>query len=1165
MPLPRLPLCLLGCLAAWLCLALPARAQTHRDTLDIGGVQPYRLRPFVMAHTFRLLADTSLVDSSMFGLDAAPGLLRVNLVGDPPRVLVAEYETWPFDLQLVYSNGRVVREDVTDTSDVITLLEEPRSERASDIFGNARLQRSGSISRGVTAGSNRDATIESALRLQLEGEVIEGVTVRAALTDENTPILPEGTTQRLSEFDRVFVEIEAAPGVARLGDVDVTFDAGTFGRLNRKVQGGFVRAGVPGRGLWRGATVSAVGARPRGAFRVQEIQALDGVQGPYRLEGARGEPFILVVPGSEVVFLDGIRLTRDRSADYTIDYATGEVTFTPRRLLTRDQRIVVEFQYVLQQFSRTVAGVQVESSVGRDEDRATIHATFIREADQPSFEIDQSLTAADSLALIEAGDGQAFRSGAERVRFDPEAPFVQYVVQRTTDADSIFVPITMTPTADEPVYRVRFSRVPTGTGRYRRGAREFSGIVYDFVGSGGDYEPIRPLATPSNQQLLALGGQIRAVGPLRIEGEWAGSFNDRNRFSDLDDGDDRGQAYDMRLHIDPVDLDRWGRLSATAGRRFQDARFVAFERLRPPEFGQRYNVPGAFGGGTLDETVRETRDEGEVTWEIGPASRLSIEGGRLTRGTGLRADRQAVDLRTGGWVESNVRAQRSFSRDTLSRSRGPWTQIDADVGIPLLQGRLRPFVAVEGERRALRRLDSDTLRAQSLAFAEVRPGVAWRGEAFQASLSAGTRSEWLPVGADFERGIAGRVVAGDARYDGDAFQASSRFTVRQRDARNADVIGARAGAGEAVAIQTDARWQPLDRAVDLDLGYEAQTQRTPQLQEIYVRITPDLPEAQFVWVDDDGDGIRDLDEFVPETGPLEGTYARTFVPSDTLVGVVGITTRARLTLDPGRLRGTSQTRIGRLVRSTRWRTQFDVQERSSLDDPTRLYLLDPTAFQQAATTLNGRVRLTQSVEFFRGQPRYGLEIGASLIRTRNQLAGNTESRRIDQLRASGRYGFSSDWSLTGEATTGRESSDSERFGSRRYRLRTDEGQGGVRWTPGAGTSVQATLVATQKADAGADRSSRIFRVPLEARYARPSGLLASGLMEWANVRLQGDASGEAAFELTDGRGTGRSLLWNAALTVRLSRSLDLTAQYDGRAPSGAPTIHTGRMQLSATF
>lgn len=1159
MPTVRL---LLLCLIA--CVAGESHAQTHRDTLDIGGIQPYRLRPFVMAHTFRLLADTSVVDTSRFTLDAAPGLLRVNLVGDPPRVLVAEYNTWPFDLQLVYRNGRVMREDITDTSDVITLLEEPRSERPSDIFGNARLQRSGSISRGVTAGSNRDATIESALRLQLEGEVIEGVTVRAALTDENTPILPEGTTQRLSEFDRVFVEIEAAPGVARLGDVDVAFDAGTFGRLNRKVQGGFVQAGVPGRGLWRGATVSAVGARPRGAFRVQEIQALDGVQGPYRLEGARGEPFILVVPGSEVVFLDGVRLTRDRSADYTIDYATGEVTFTPRRLLTRDQRIVVEFQYVLQQFSRSIAGVQFESSVGRDDERAAVHATFIREADQPSFEVDQSLTAADSLALVQAGDGQAFRSGAERVRFDPEAPYVQYVVVRQPP-DSIFVPLTMTPTADEPVYRVRFSRVPTGTGRYRRGAREFSGIVYDFVGSGGDYEPIRPLATPSNQQLLALGGQVRAIGPMRLEGEWAGSLNDRNRFSDLDDGDDRGQAYDLRLHVDPVDLGSWGQLSATGGRRFQDAQFVAFERLRPPEFGQRYNVPGAFGGGTLDETVRETRDEGEVTWKIGPASQVSVEAGRLTRGTGLRADRQALDLRTGGWIESTLRAQRSFSRDTLSQSRGPWTQIDADLGVPLLGGKLRPFIAVEGERRALRALDSDTLRAQSLAFAEVRPGVAWRGQSFQASLSAGTRSEWLPVGANLERGIAGRVVAGDLRYDGDSFQASSRFTVRQRDARNAEVIGARASAGEAVAIQTDARWQPLNRAVDLDLGYEAQTQRTPQLQEIYVRITPDLPEAQFVWQDDDGDGIRDLDEFVPETGPLEGTYARTFVPSDTLVGVVGITTRARFTFDPGRLDGTSETRVGRFLRSTRWRTQFDVQERSSLDDPTRLYLLDPTAFQQAATTLNGRVRLTQSVEFFRGQPRYGLEVGGSLIRTRNQLAGNTESRTIDNVRASGRYGFSSDWSITAEATTGLETSDSERFGSRRYRLRTDEGQGGMRWTPGAGTSVQASLVAAQKTDAAADRSSRILRIPIEAHYARSSGLLASGLFEWADVQLDGDAAGEAAFELTDGRGTGRSLLWNAALTVRLSRSLDLTAQYDGRAPSGAPTIHTGRMQLSATF
>ena len=63
----------------------------------------------------------------------------------------------------------------------------------------------------------------------------------------------------------------------------------------------------------------------------------------------------------------------------------------------------------------------------------------------------------------------------------------------------------------------------------------------------------------------------------------------------------------------------------------------------------------------------------------------------------------------------------------------------------------------------------------------------------------------------------------------------------------------------------------------------------------------------------------------------------------------------------------------------------------------------------------------------------------------------------------------------------------------------------------------------------------------------------------------------AAFEtkttllLTDGRGPGTSGLWSAGAQAALSRLLSLTLAYDGRAAPGAPTIHTLRMQVSATF
>jgi hypothetical protein len=138
--------------------------------------------------------------------------------------------------------------------------------------------------------------------MELSGEVVEGVDLRAVLTDENTPILPEGTTQRLSEIDRVFIEVTSRRGSAQLGDFDFTLAASEFAQFNRKLQGAKVRGSIPGgNGLVSGAEVVVAGATSRGTYRSQTLSAIDGVQGPYRLEGEAGERFILVVPGTEEV------------------------------------------------------------------------------------------------------------------------------------------------------------------------------------------------------------------------------------------------------------------------------------------------------------------------------------------------------------------------------------------------------------------------------------------------------------------------------------------------------------------------------------------------------------------------------------------------------------------------------------------------------------------------------------------------------------------------------------------------------------------------------------------------------------------------------------------------------------------------------------------------
>ena len=311
----------------------------YRDTLDLR--QPLRLRPFVLPRTLTLRLNRVPLDTTQFALDARTGDLQLNL--DPrPQVtdmLVAVYRTLPFEDH----DRTFARRRIEDTPDTLGRRRVVEAERPNDdpLFGDTpRLRRRGSISRGIVAGNRRDVSIESGLRMELSGEIAAGVEVQAVLTDENTPIQPEGTTQRLSDFDRVYVQLDTRQGQARLGDIDLAFTGTEFAPYVRKLQGAAVTAQAPAlfSGAFAGGEATIAGATARGLFRSQDLVPVEGVQGPYRLEGRDGEQFIIVIAGSERVYLNGQLLTRGESADYVIDYATGEVTFTPRRLITGSRR-----------------------------------------------------------------------------------------------------------------------------------------------------------------------------------------------------------------------------------------------------------------------------------------------------------------------------------------------------------------------------------------------------------------------------------------------------------------------------------------------------------------------------------------------------------------------------------------------------------------------------------------------------------------------------------------------------------------------------------------------------------------------------------------------------------------------------------------------------------
>ncbi|MEQ8324114.1 MAG: hypothetical protein RH916_05505 [Vicingaceae bacterium] len=1132
-------------------------------------------------------ASMNLIDTSRYGVRYFTSTIFPK---ENAALLVGEvnvyYRTFPFNLSRQYVHKDISLIEI-DQSGFQNPFVYQVSANDEDFFELDGLNKSGSISRGVSLGNNQDLAVNSNLDLQLSGKLTDDVKILAAISDGNIPIQPDGNTQQLQEFDRVFIQLYNDQYKLIAGDYRMRNEASNhFLRYNKSLQGGRVEALIKtdenGSELEKGKAyyTSFSAAVSKGKFAINRIPGIEGNQGPYLLRGAENESFIVVISGTEKVYIDGKLLKRGQNYDYIIDYNSAELTFTPNQIITKDKRITVEFQYSDRYYARSLYHLRG----GYRDEKMEVEVNYYNEGDNKNQSLDRELSNEDKTVLSAIGDSLG-RAIVPNIRFDSSADLSNEILYKLVYATQPFGPDSFFAYSTDPdsaFWRVGFSYVGPNSGDYVQASSDANGKVFAFVPrdplSGrlnGDYMPVTVIVTPKRKQMLTMGGKYNLSENSSLSFEGAYSSNDINTFSSQQDQDNDGYGFlikqdnslPMSNDLNPLKLD----LGLMA--EYISPQFKEIERFRGVEFYRDWNLQRPIG---TDPTGLVSQQD-----QAGAYLGLSKQGvGRITYSINSYRD-------VGSYEGINNKINGSFKQQGFTaRMRGSYLSSKGDVNTSffrynaLASQKVWKFrVGLEAEEENSQKLDpnSDTLAPESFrwtwwkAFVESADSS---GNSYR--LSYVNRYDYLPD-EQFQR-LKAASFAEDASFElylqeNPKHQFIGRITYRRLEVLDSSIIQSRSGEtiqgkldfatarDESILAKLDYRGLFFNRLVSWQTYYEIGSGLEIK-REVVFEGPLDPGQGSYIWNDINDDGIQQKDEFFIAPTPLEGVYNRVFLPTNEFQRAYTNTFNQVIFIKPEVLLSKKRG-IAKFAGRFSDRLTYRIDKKSNEENvynPFRFNFESDSLLSLNNTWLN-------TVYFNRLSSAFGLEFNYRENNFRNLFISGKESRSDVSRGLRARWNISKKFTLNTEFEEGRKQAASENFSDRNFDIVSRTLSPEFYFQPGIAFRVGVTYdYSTQENSqeyGGQNALSDDFGLELRYNVAQKGSFQMN--VNYILIAFEGVKDPAITVEMLNGLQAGRNATWSLLYQRNLGKYLQLSVNYSGRQSENSSIVNLGGAQVRAFF
>jgi len=1119
----------------------------------------------VVLDTLSIVAGTfSIKDSTLkpnYILLEPKGLLIWKQRNNLPDSIQVAFETFPFLLSKQYYHKSLSQMQAA-TNNFANPYTLSYQKNNNDIFKMEGLNRSGSITRGVTFGNNQDVVVNSNLNLQLSGKISDNISIKAAIADDNIPIQPEGNTQQLQEFDKVYIQLNDEKSQLVAGDFVLNKPPSHFMNYFKRNQGGsFNTSFKEGKNNQQTHSFDASAAVSKGKFSRNVILGIEGNQGPYRLKGAENESFIIILSGSENVYIDGKLLQRGQENDYIIDYNTAQITFTAKQIITKDKRIVAEFQYVDRNYARSIITFGHDFTQGKFKTRLHVYS----EQDNKNKPVNLTLSDTQKEILRNVGDSINYALAPSVDTVDFSTIQVLYKEQDSIVDGLTYVKIYVYSTNPErAIYRPSFSNVGQGNGNYININSSANGKVYQWVAPNngikqGSYEPLILLPTPKQRQMMIAATDYQINKNIKTGVEMAISNYDVNTFSSI--GNANNQGYGIKYYIDgktPLKDSIKGVSLLTLGSYEMISKgFTQIERFRSVEFERDWNRSS-----TLINNVQQIASIG-LGVEKEKVYRALYKFNTFTEQSNYNGQQHMLNsIYNKNGIKANfdgsLLGSNSIANNTVFlRQKGAIAKDFKKKNIVI-------GLSEEQEKSSFKSLENDSLLAQSFHYFE------WQAFANNSDSAKNTyelkyvnRTDWLPKDNDFKMASVGQSYVFSTGFNpspSSTFKNTS--TYRILNIKDTTLITQNADKSLVNRIEYSIRL--LKGSINLSTFYELGSGLEVKKEYSFIEVA--TGQGSYTWKDYNENGIKELNEFEISVFSDQAKYLKVFTPTNAFVKTFNNQFNQLVNINAPAKWAAKKKTVKKLVSRFSNQTAYRIDRKtadSNLEDSFNPF--NNLKFDSTLVSLSANLRST--FYFNRLDPKFGLDFTYQEPRNRQLLINGFESRSNKSNAIRFRYNITRIFQLSAEAMQGVKTNKSEYFNTRDYNIVYNELEPKFTYQPNVAFKLILSFKHVEKTNNYNDSNNVVLNnnYGAEMRFNEAGKGSFSAKINYIKINYNSNANSAVAFEMLDGLVPGNNITWNIGYQRTLANNMQVNFNYDGRKTEGNKTIHTGGVQVRAFF